>query len=104
MEIVFLVILLGVLNKTGRPMLCTLIYTIAWVVYAAINMLLHETQFATALLVLAVVGAVRFILAGIYFWLLNFLENGLWWWVAMVAGICFVFIVPLLLQEVLQKN
>ena len=79
LKVLILVGLVRLLVETRRPFLCAGIYALAAVVPPAFT--------GAPLSGLAVAAALTFVLAAVYFWLLNRLEGGLLWWLVLLGGL-----------------
>lgn len=62
-----------------KPFGCTLIYTLMIVTF----MLMAGAEFTLVM----VYGAIRFVLAFIYFWLLDEAVDGVLWWIIAILGL-----------------
>ena len=86
-KIIFLAALLRLLVITNRPWMCAGIYTGALAVFGIFSFFNGTAPFLAVLLALIIASAIRFALSGFYFWLLNRIDSGVWWWIVMAAGI-----------------
>jgi len=78
-KIAFLIILLQLLHRTNKPILCAGIYS----GLAFVTALMFGSPFLPVLLF----SAFGFLLAWLYFWLLDRLEGSFFWWIVMFGGL-----------------
>lgn len=74
-----LIALIQILLQTNKPFLCSGIYAAV----AAILSLFLGQGLSGAL----VSGAFAFVLASLYFWLLDRFEGSFWWWIIAAGGL-----------------
>ena len=79
LKVLVLIGLLRILTITEKPYLCSGIYAVVTIVMAL--------AFGSGVLKAALVGCVSFVLASIYFYLLNRFHSGLLYWVILVGGL-----------------
>ncbi len=77
-KILILIGLVKLLQVTNSPFLCSGIYVVVGLLLG----LIFGIPF-TNLIIPLVVG---FVLASVYFWLLNQLESGILWWIILIGG------------------
>ncbi|MBN1815734.1 MAG: hypothetical protein JW828_00145 [Sedimentisphaerales bacterium] len=77
-RIVILVALIRLLTATEQPFLCAGLY-------AGVRCLFAVAINGPSWSIL-VFGAVAFLLASLYFWLLDRFDETFWWWIIMVVG------------------
>lgn len=83
LNIFILVALIKLLLSTDKPVLCAGIY-------AGLAFLFSLMTFPLGVAVLA--GAIRFVLAFIYFWLLSKFEGSGLWWLILIGGLLIVLV------------
>ena len=86
-KIILLAVLIRLLVATNRPWLCAGLYTGVLIVWNVVELFAGNTPFLPGLPALLIFAAIRFALSGFYFWLLNRIDGGVWWWIVMIAGI-----------------
>ena len=74
-----LVGLIRLLTATNRPLLCTVIYTVASVMFSL--------MFGRPFLYILIATPIAFGLAFLYFWLLDRFEGTGWFFVVLVVGL-----------------
>ncbi len=78
-RVVLLVVLVKLLIATDQPFLCSGIYAVVKFLLA----LAFGTQFFPAL----GFAAISFVLASLYFWLLDHFADSGWWWLILMGGL-----------------
>ena len=78
-KIILLAALVKLLIATDQPFLCSGLYTVIKFLIA----LAFGAQLGSALLF----AAIAFVLASIYFWLLDYFDETFWWWIILLGGL-----------------
>ena len=78
-KIFTLAILLFILDKTGKPFLCSGIYGVFVFVFSLV--------FGVELVDALIITAISTLLASLYFWLLDYFNSGVPYWGILVAGL-----------------
>ncbi|MBN1671075.1 MAG: hypothetical protein JXR37_08590 [Kiritimatiellae bacterium] len=79
LKLVVLIALIRLLIATDKPFLCSSLY--------AAVVLVSGLLFARPLTGLLICAGLAFLLASLYFWLLDRFQDGLLWWVILVGGL-----------------
>lgn len=87
-KIFLLVGILKLLMAIGRPFLCSGLYTGAFLLFG----LLKVFGGVMSVLSLAIGVVIIFGLSSLYFWALDRIGDGMWWWVVLLSGM-FLFLV-----------
>ena len=77
-RLLVLVSLVRLLIVTNKPLLCTGIYAALVTVGTVVG--------GGGIVAVIMAGAIAFVSAGIYFWLLNRFDGSFLWWIIMVLG------------------
>jgi hypothetical protein len=78
-KVIFLVALIQLLYKSGKPFLCSGIY--AGLVFA------FSLVFGAGVIGVLITTAISFVLASVYFWLLNEFSDGALHWAILIGGL-----------------
>lgn len=91
MGIINLAILLSLikaLDSSENPLLCTVIYSFAFISIRIISYLFYSTIITDKFLMsLLIAAGVQFVLSFVYFFLLNKSKGSFWWWLILPFGI-----------------
>ena len=86
-NIIILIGLIKLLEATNKPLVCAIVYTIVVGLFAII---LYFGSLTIA--GLAIILGLKFLLAFIYFWLLQKLDGTFFWWIVMLGGFFIGFV------------
>jgi len=83
--IFWLVAILRILAISGRPKTCAVLYMLPFIFYSFVT--------GAPFLAIAIGGAIMFGYIFIYFWLLDYFDESMWYWLILIIG----FVAPNLL-------